>query len=70
MLRTVLSTTVALCFFRNAAGEAPIPVFHELAEVRTVDFPAIPNASTIVGKTIAGYQGWFGTPNDDDNNGW
>lgn len=26
--------------------------------------------STLVGKHLVGYQGWFGTPNDGQNNGW
>jgi hypothetical protein len=28
------------------------------------------DASTLVGKHLVGYQGWFGTPNDGQNNGW
>jgi hypothetical protein len=28
------------------------------------------DASTLNGKHLVGYQGWFGTPNDGQNNGW
>jgi hypothetical protein len=28
------------------------------------------DASTLTGKHLVGYQGWFGTPNDGQNNGW
>jgi len=28
------------------------------------------DATTLVGKTIAGYQGWYGAPGDQDNIGW
>ena len=33
-------------------------------------FAPPPNRSSLLGLTVAGYQGWFGTPNDDDNNGY
>ena len=49
------------------------PSFHELqtgSTPGTEPFAAPPNASSIFGLTVAGYQGWFATPNDDDNNGW
>jgi hypothetical protein len=29
-----------------------------------------PDADTLDGKHLVGYQGWFGTPNDGQNNGW
>lgn len=28
------------------------------------------DATTLTGKHLVGYQGWFGTPNDGQNNGW
>lgn len=28
------------------------------------------DAGTLLGKHLVGYQGWFGTPNDGQNNGW
>ena len=28
------------------------------------------DASTLIGKTVAGYQGWYGAPGDQDNIGW
>ena len=46
-----------------------LPAFDKLVETAAV-VPTPPNSSSIVGLTIAGYQGWFATPNDDNNNGW
>eukprot|EP01079_Euglenida_sp_SAG-EU17-18_P008412 gene8412-207_t len=43
--------------------------FHDLPSV-AASMARVPNASSLTGLTVAGYQGWFATPGDDDNSGW
>jgi hypothetical protein len=57
-------------------SDAPGPAFKAAAAVfGPYDGPSYRNgkaldASTLNGKVICGYQGWFRSPDDDDNMGW
>ena len=57
-------------------SDSPTALYkQQTAYLTTVGPPAYLNeapvdTSTIVGKVVAGYQGWFRTPNDDGDTGW
>ena len=58
------------------AGRAPEESWDQViaqiassVEWRTRERPPV-DSSTLTGKHLAGYQGWFGTPDDGQNNGW
>ena len=58
----------------GATTSAPLPRLRDLELVTSKDNetavpPPVPT-DTLRGLTVLGYQGWFATPNDDDNNGW
>jgi hypothetical protein len=69
-IQTSFEITMLANLLFLAIGVASVtPAFETLAATSSVA-SAIPNASSIIGLTVAGYQGWFATPGDDDNNGW
>ncbi|KAH8086032.1 hypothetical protein JL720_7231 [Aureococcus anophagefferens] len=55
---------------RRWRGLLPPPAWASLARV-DYDAPPVPNASSLVGLTVCGYQQWFRAPNDTaTNEGW
>ena len=57
----------------SLARSRVLPDWADMLPVHDVEqgaFAPSPNRSSLLGLTVAGYQGWFGTPNDDDNNGY
>src|SRR5947209_5440723 len=56
-----------------AAAEPPVPTRAQvIAEMQPYDGPTAPGVdrSTLTGKVLAGYQGWFTVPGDASGQGW
>ena len=66
----MVSLPILALFASLAWAAASPPAWASLARV-DYDAPPVPNASSLVGLTVCGYQQWFRAPNDTaTNEGW
>jgi hypothetical protein len=73
LLRGSVLLALALGYGLPASTGDSSPSWKEVvAAMRPYDGPSAPgvDCSTLSGKVLCGYQGWFATPGDDSDRGW
>jgi hypothetical protein len=73
LLRALVLTLFVVCRGSPARAEDSSPGREEVVKaMRPYDGPSTPDVdcSTLTGKMVCGYQGWFTTPGDNSGRGW